>query len=206
MNSIEELMISRDIEPGSAPGQQLIRYLELLEKWNRRVNLTASTVWPAIEPLFAEAIWASGLYPGEAGNHLDIGSGSGFPAIPMKILHREMRLKLLESRAKRAAFLETVVDELRLPGVEVICRRLEEYLETAELPRIDHVSWKGVKLSRHALRSLVSAAHRDTQFWIFQGREAPVEDPEQLQTLLRLQRQEDCPGHPSWRLAIHRVR
>jgi 16S rRNA (guanine(527)-N(7))-methyltransferase RsmG len=199
-------MISRGIEPGSEAGRQMIRYLALLEKWNRRVNLTASTVWREIEPLFAEAIWASGWYPKSEVSHLDIGSGSGFPAIPMKILRPGMRLKLLESRTRRAAFLETVAAELQLSGLEVVCGRVEDYLSIGDLPQVDYVSWKGVKLSRQALRSVVAAGHRDTRFWVFQGREPAVEDPEQLEALLRLHRQEDCPDHPSWRLSIYRVR
>ena len=63
----------------------LSEYLRLLRKWNSKINLTASSEWDALSPLFSEALWAAGLYPESERSHLDIGSGAGFPAIPMRV-------------------------------------------------------------------------------------------------------------------------
>ncbi len=189
----------------SAAAGRLAAYLGLLEKWNARVNLTAATGWPAIGWLFEEALWASRWYPQTAVSHVDIGSGAGFPAVPLKILRPAMRLRLIESRAKRAAFLETVAAELNLAGVEVCGCRVEDYLRTVDLPPLDIVSWKGIKLSAEALKLLAERSRPITRFWLFHGNELPLTDSTVAHRLLRLLRRETFSGHPERRLSIFAV-
>jgi 16S rRNA (guanine(527)-N(7))-methyltransferase RsmG len=183
----------------------LLTYLALLEKWNPRVNLTATTNWDELGSLFAEAIWAAGFYPKGPLAHLDIGSGAGFPAIPMRVMLPEMRLYMVESRTKRAAFLETVVTGLRLEGSRVICSRVEENLRSREAPPFDIVSWKGLRLSSDAFELLLAASGPKTQFWIFHGQELPLEAPERAGKVLTLARREHFPGRPGWQLSIYTV-
>src|SRR5262249_2319729 len=92
------------------------RYLALLQKWNRRMNLTASTDWGQLRPFFEEAIWSSGFYPDGLVRHLDLGSGAGFPAVLIRVIKERMVLDLVERRTKRAVFLQTVVQQLALTG------------------------------------------------------------------------------------------
>jgi 16S rRNA (guanine(527)-N(7))-methyltransferase RsmG len=200
---LRDLVRRAGIPPGSEPERQMSRYLALLEKWNARVNLTASTEWQALRPLFEEAVWAAGRY--EMVTHLDIGSGAGFPALPLRILVPHMQLEMIESRAKRCLFLETVVQDLKLANVRVINERLGAFLE-ARRGSWDCISWKAVKLSARDIRALAERATPQTRFWMFHGSEPAVEDPGILQEELVLERRESCPAREGWRLSIYRRR
>lgn len=97
---IQEYGIASDSEPS----RRLQTFLALLKKWNSRMNLTSSTRWDVVGPLFQEGFWAATLYSKQAVRHLDIGSGAGFPAILLKILNPHIRLDLVESREKKGFF------------------------------------------------------------------------------------------------------
>ena len=186
--------------------ERLVRYLRLLEKWNARMNLTASTAWPAISVLFEEALWSARFFPAEGACHLDIGSGAGFPAIPMHIVRPAVRLELLESRARRAAFLESAVAELPLAGATVVCRRAEAYFRRQAGFDFDVVSWKGIKLSSEVFGLLMDISRPDTRFWMFHGSDVPVADPEELERRLILVERDEFPGRSGWQLSIYERR
>lgn len=184
--------------------RKLLKYLELLEKWNDRVNLTASTEWRSLKPLFLEGIWAAKMYAPETEAHLDIGSGAGFPAIILRILLPRMDLELVESRGKKASFLETVIHTLGLKNALVASERLETMLQRRDSNKIwDCISWKGVKLSTRDLLGLKQHAKEHTQFWMFHGSEVAAEDPEAMKRHFRLIRRENCPHRKGWRLSIY---
>jgi len=183
--------------------QRLLLYLRLLEKWNARINLTASTAWPAIGVLFEEALWAAGFFPEGGARHLDIGSGAGFPSIPLHIVRPALRLELLESRVKRAVFLESAVAELKLSGTAVVCQRAESYLRRQAAFEFDVISWKGIRISREAFDLLMEACRPGARFWIFHGGRLPVADPAELRRRLTLVRSEEFPGRPGWQLSIY---
>jgi 16S rRNA (guanine(527)-N(7))-methyltransferase RsmG len=192
-----------DTESGAA--RRLLDYLALLTKWNARIDLTAGTDWARIGPFFRESLWASGFYPIWADSMLDIGSGAGFPAIPMRILIPRIRLDMIESRAKRAAFLETTVGELGLEGASVHCRRLEEHLRRRSSVW-DCIAWKGLRLSGKDLAGLRERAHAETQFWMFHGKRLAIEKPEFMARDFSMIRSEKCIGRKEWRLSIYTVR
>lgn len=105
-------------------------YLEELEASRPRLRLTALTDPEAVqrrhflEPL---ALLAALERLGALGRDvIDIGSGAGFPGLPIKIVRPEVRLTLLEANGKRAAFLERLVQNLGLTGVAVVNGRAEE--------------------------------------------------------------------------------
>jgi len=202
---LEHLLKRNGIDPESTASIQMKQYLWLLEKWNRRVNLTASTDWLTLGPLCQEAIWACQFYPSAARSLLDIGSGAGFPAIPMKIIIPEIHLEMVESNGKKAAFLETVISQIGLSNTEVHHRRLQEHLKSTDR-RWGCVSWKGLKLGSKEISQLCEHAHAGTQFWMFHGREAAVEDPEILERHFRLLRREKCVGRENWWLSIYGLR
>ena len=114
--------------------RRFARYLELLEEWRDRAGLTSLTDPVAVQLRhFGESLAllvtlrASGALPaGEPADVVDVGSGAGFPGVPMRILAPELRLTLVESHGRRARFLETLVDELDLDGVRVVTARAEE--------------------------------------------------------------------------------
>ena len=63
---------------------------------------------------------------------IDVGTGAGLPGIPLQVAYPDLRLTLLEATAKKARFLETAIEELDLPGIEIVNRRAEEIGATAE--------------------------------------------------------------------------
>jgi 16S rRNA (guanine(527)-N(7))-methyltransferase RsmG len=199
------LLTKSGIERESRAAAQMFSYLALLEKWNRRINLTASSGWSHLEPLFEEGIWAARLYPSGAVAHLDIGSGAGFPAVLIGILLPSLQIDLVESRVKKTAFLETVAAELKLAGMRAYTQRLEVYLrQTRKI--WDCVTWKGIRLSRDELSLLRSHAHSGTQFWMFHGRDPAVDAPETMDWDFELRRTEKFPARREWMISVYRAR
>jgi 16S rRNA (guanine527-N7)-methyltransferase len=191
----------------SAEAHGMLAYLELLEKWNARINLTASTEWPSLCGLFEEALWAARFYPMGAIRHLDVGSGGGFPALPLRILRREMRLTLVESRTRKATFLESASAGLGLEGTRVCCVRIEEYSAgPMDQALFDRVSWKALKLSEAGLKRLLGLVHKGSEFWAFHGKELPFADPSAAAGMLIEVRRERIPGPREHFLSIFSAR
>lgn len=111
-------------------------YLELAD-WNQRVNLTAITGWQQVQVLhFLDSltvVLALSGGPPSAMRLVDVGSGAGFPGLPLKLAFPEIRLTLVESVGKKARFLEHIVEELGLSDVEVLTGRAEQLAHRAEL-------------------------------------------------------------------------
>jgi len=111
---------------GRPIADQVCAYMQLLQKWNARMNLTA-LIDPVeiLENLFAESFLGAQLLQRDDSPCLDVGSGAGFPGMAMKIYRPDLDMILLEPRQKRAAFLATLRRELGLTGVEILSCRLE---------------------------------------------------------------------------------
>ena len=106
--------------------QNLFKYLRLVQKWNAVHNLTGvrdAEVMVARHLL--DSLSATGLIFGT--RLADIGSGAGFPGIPLAVVRPDLSVTLVESRKKKAAFLVHVVAELKLKNVRVVCQRVEHY-------------------------------------------------------------------------------
>ncbi len=98
---------------------QLSLYLDLLVKWNARTNLTAiREPEEMVRRHFGESLFA-GQHLGTCATLLDLGSGAGFPGLPIAILRPEIAVTLAESQNKKATFLREAVRTLNLPNVEV---------------------------------------------------------------------------------------
>jgi 16S rRNA (guanine527-N7)-methyltransferase len=113
---------------------QLASYLDLLLRWNARINLTAvSDPEQIVTRHFGESLFAARqLYPAQSPatggwRLIDLGSGPGFPGLPIKIWAPALRTTLLESNQRKATFLREVVRALQLAGVEVLAIRAEAY-------------------------------------------------------------------------------
>ncbi len=110
---------------------QFRAYLELLLNWNRRINLFSAQDAPRLAQrhLLESVAWTRHLSPAFGSTVMDLGSGAGFPGVPLKILRPDLELTLLESKRKKAIFLKEVRDALKLSGIEIVCARAEELRE-----------------------------------------------------------------------------
>lgn len=108
--------------------EQFRSYYELLTEWNKKINLTAITGYEdVVRKHFIDSILICSLLDlNKDIRIIDVGTGAGFPGIPIKILNPDCRIVLLDSLNKRVRFLETVVDELGLENVECIHGRAED--------------------------------------------------------------------------------
>jgi len=105
----------------------LLRYLDLLVRWNSRTNLTAiRSPEEMVRRHFGEGLFA-GMNLGEPlpDTLLDLGSGAGFPGLPIALLHPQIAVTLAESQNKKATFLREAVRTLGLKNVEVWAGRAE---------------------------------------------------------------------------------
>ena len=117
---------------------QIQRYMEVLLTWNEKINLTA--IRDPLEILyrhFCESMYAAVAVPVENGRLADVGSGGGFPGLPLKIVRPDLQVFLVESNIKKATFLAEVVRDLGLTDSRVLVSRYEELGE--ELAPLDFV-------------------------------------------------------------------
>jgi len=117
---------------------QIQQYIKILLAWNEKVNLTA--IRDPLEILyrhFCESMYAAMAVPVENGRLADVGSGGGFPGLPLKIIRSGLRVFLVESNLKKATFLAEVIRELGLTDAQVLVRRYEELGE--EIAPLDFV-------------------------------------------------------------------
>jgi len=114
------------------------QYMAILRRWNEKLNLTA--IRDPLEILyrhFCESMFGASAIPVDKVRIADIGSGPGFPGIPLKIARPELQLVLVESNIKKGTFLAEVVREVELTDTRVMISRYEELGE--ELAPLDVV-------------------------------------------------------------------
>jgi len=117
---------------------QIQQYIRILLVWNEKMNLTA--IRDPLEILyrhFCESMFAAEAIPLKNGRLADIGSGGGFPGLPLKIMRPGLQVFLVESNIKKVTFLAEVIRELGLNGAQVLARRYEELGE--EVAPLDYV-------------------------------------------------------------------
>ena len=105
---------------------KLVAHLDLLDDWNTRMNLTAIRDRPS--QLTKHLLDSLTVLPYLQGERIaDVGSGAGFPGIPLAIVEPHRHFTLIESTGKKCRFLEHVRDTLELKNVEVVQSRAESY-------------------------------------------------------------------------------
>lgn len=117
---------------------RLFAYFTLLSRWNLKINLTALPLNPptdgTFDRLIVEALAAARYLEDQAVRWLDVGSGGGSPAVPLKLIRPAVLLTMIESKGRKAAFLREVVRTLPITGADVWTGRFEELAE--------EVNWK----------------------------------------------------------------
>ena len=130
MNKAHDLLADGLEKIGFGFNEQQIRafltYLEELKKWNRAYNLTGlRTDREIILKHFLDSLLFAKALPPEALTLADIGSGAGFPGIPVKIMLPHLTVFLIEPTQKKAVFLKHICNKLQLENVAIMDKRIE---------------------------------------------------------------------------------
>ena len=156
----------------------LLAYYELLSRWNKKINLTSlEDPDKAIDRLLLEPVVASRYFPSSSVIHqLDMGSGGGSPAIPMKLAVPRIHLRMVEVKARKSAFLREAVRHLGLKDTSVETERYEELLARPELHESSEVvSVRAVRLETRALTTLQAFLSVGGRLMLFRGPSGPEE-------------------------------
>lgn len=115
-----------EVSPGTP--ELLSRHFLMVEDWNTRINLTGivSPVEAAIKHYVDSLSCFLAFQPGQGASLVDVGSGAGFPGVPLKIARPDVAVSLMESNGKKAGFLREVCREIPLEGANVLQTRAEE--------------------------------------------------------------------------------
>ncbi|MCI8273854.1 MAG: 16S rRNA (guanine(527)-N(7))-methyltransferase RsmG [Clostridia bacterium] len=125
-NKMKELAEQINISLSVEQLGKFYRYMELLVEWNEKINLTAITEpEEIILKHFIDSITIK-KYMENKEKIIDVGTGAGFPGIPLSIIDTELQITLVDSLNKRLIFLKNVIEELELKNVEIIHSRAEE--------------------------------------------------------------------------------
>jgi 16S rRNA (guanine527-N7)-methyltransferase len=107
-------------------------HYELLKRWNQTLNLTSiEQVSEAVERHYCESLFLGAHLPAGSLEIADIGSGGGFPGLPVAVLRPECSMTLIESHQRKAVFLKEA--SRSLPNVQVLARRAEDVLQRFDL-------------------------------------------------------------------------
>jgi 16S rRNA (guanine527-N7)-methyltransferase len=133
---------------------KLLGYLALLEKWNRVYNLTAvRDAERMVSHHLLDSLTAVPFFQGKT--VLDVGSGGGLPGIPLAIARPDLQVTLIDSIAKKTAFLLQVKAELGLGNLEVMTSRVEDFQPESKFDVITSRAFSDLKefvgLTRHLL-------------------------------------------------------
>ena len=140
---------------------RLVKYLDLLLRWNARTNLTAiREPEEIVRRHFGESLFAASHLGPEVPALLDLGSGAGFPGIPIALLRPGIAVTLAESQNKKATFLREVARALSLNNVEVWAGRTEAMpserrFDTVALRAVDRMEAALTEAERRAERQLL---------------------------------------------------
>lgn len=159
------------LDPGEAVLDQLTDYLLLLERWNRSMNLTAlDRADDAVDRLVVEPLLAARHIDSDAARLIDIGSGGGSPAIPLRVAAPHVALTMVEAKTRKSVFLREVVRHLALADASVETVRFEQLLTRPTfLEAFDVLSIRAVRVETQDLRTLQAFLRRGGELFWFCG-------------------------------------
>ena len=146
---LDDLILQTELSVSERQREQLIGYVELLNKWNKAYNLTSvRDPNEMVVKHILDSIVVSAHLPGE--RYIDVGTGPGLPGIPLAIMHPDKEFHLLDSLGKRIRFIKQVIHDLKIENVTPIQSRVEDYqpedkfdgvLSRAFASMVDMVEW-----------------------------------------------------------------
>ncbi len=126
INTLLEGLVDFGIELSEKQKEQFSKYKDLLKEWNEKINITAITDDKEIDiKHFLDSLTPLKYFDGNK-KVIDVGTGGGFPGLPLKIFNNDLDITLLDSLNKRIVFLNKVIEELKLSGIEAVHGRAEE--------------------------------------------------------------------------------
>jgi len=154
--------------------EALEAYYRLLALWNAKINLTALDLGAgsdeAIDRLLIEPLVARRLLPGPTCVMVDVGSGGGSPAIPLKLAAPASRLTMVEAKTRKSAFLREAVRQLGLTDTQVETARFEELLARPALHEAaDIVTIRAVRVDGRILMGLQAFLRPGGDLFLFRG-------------------------------------
>ena len=132
--AIEEALQTYGIaDPASDLADKISAYIDLLLKWNRRISLTTVTKPSEIVRFhFGESLFALSQLKFRESRLADVGSGAGFPGLPLAMALPALKVTVIESNLKKCAFLAEVIRQLSISNATVAPRRMEELEASAQ--------------------------------------------------------------------------
>lgn len=125
--------------------EKFLLYLRELQEWGKNINLTGiRDEREIIIKHFLDSLTCLRLLKELGGKVVDLGTGAGFPSLPIKIIRPQIELTLLEAREKRTLFLEHIVKILGLKEVKVLWKRVEDFGHTEERESFDYALCRAV--------------------------------------------------------------
>ncbi len=157
-----------------ALASQLEQYFELLARWNAKINLTAFNLREpkdeAFDRLLIEPVVAAQHLPPASVSVIDIGSGSGSPAIPLRLSAPRVRLTMVEAKTRKAVFLLEALRYLGVADASVETARFEQLLTRPELHEaFDVMTIRAVRVESSTLVTLQALLKPGGQLLWFQG-------------------------------------
>ena len=157
---IAETLHSYEVTVSPALCESIRTYIALFLRWNQKIALT--TVVDPFKILkfhFGESMFAAGKIPIRHGRLADVGTGPGFPGIPLRMLAPDLNCVLIESNSKKSTFLAEVVRALQLANVSIFRGRMEDYKKSG--PGFDFAICRAVGIHDEFLDW--SASHLEPQ-------------------------------------------
>jgi 16S rRNA (guanine527-N7)-methyltransferase len=157
--------------------EKLAAFHALLTRWNQKINLTSlADPDESIDRLILEPLLAARAVPAGASRFMDIGSGGGSPAVPLKLAVPHLELTMVEVKVRKSAFLREASRHLTLTNTVVETARVEELLARPQLHEsFDLITMRAVRIEARMLNTIQAFLKAGGVVLLFRGPHGPAE-------------------------------